>query len=85
MEDYESAKRSPGSVFKSPQDILDRDDLSKEQKIEVLKNWAYDEHEKQVADEENMAATEETRLLEDIVDALHTLGVNLSDDASPTK
>ena len=44
----------PASIFATPEDVLDRADLTKEQKIEVLRRWEYDASEVAVAEEEGM-------------------------------
>lgn len=48
------AMRSPSAVFEAPEAIRDHAELSREQKIELLKRWAYDESELLVAEEEGM-------------------------------
>lgn len=44
----------PGAVFDSPEEVRDCPDLSKEQKIRLLRSWAYDDAEMSVALEEGM-------------------------------
>ncbi len=52
--DYAKALLDPASVFAAPEDVLERTDLSKEQKIEILRRWEYDAIEVAVAEEEGM-------------------------------
>lgn len=52
--DYEKALLDPASVFKTPEEVLEQADLSKEQKIEILRRWEYDASEVAVAEEEGM-------------------------------
>ena len=40
--DMEQALLDPGSVFATPEELLVHDDLSKQQKIELLRRWEYD-------------------------------------------
>lgn len=84
-DDFEQAKCDPGRAFNSPDDILNHKTLSKHKKIELLRIWAYDEHQKQVADEENMPATQENGTLQKISKALHQLGETLDLNSPPTK
>ena len=42
MVDVEKALLDPGLVFKTPQELLANDELSREQKIEILRRWEYD-------------------------------------------
>ena len=54
MIDLERALLVPSSVFKTPEEVLQSEELSREQKIEILRRWEYDARELQVAEEENM-------------------------------
>ena len=51
MKDIEKALLNPSMVFKNPLEVVDSGDLSREQKIEMLRRWEYDLSELQVADE----------------------------------
>ncbi|MGM0481111.1 MAG: hypothetical protein ACQEQZ_04185 [Pseudomonadota bacterium] len=62
MVDFETCMNNPASNFSEPQQVLDRDDLSHEQKLKILKQWRYDELETEVADQENMSADKPDRL-----------------------
>ena len=42
--------------FASPEALLDSDDLTREQKLALLRQWEYDLHLMQVATEENMTS-----------------------------
>jgi len=62
-------------VFKTPEEVVDSGDLSREQKIEILRRWEYDLRELQVADEESMTAPKPEAVTLDIVlKALHAVG-----------
>lgn len=52
--DYEKALLDPASVFAAPEEVLERTDLSTEQKVEILRRWEYDASEVAVAEEEGM-------------------------------
>lgn len=75
MKDLEKALLNPAMVFKTPQEVVDSGDLSREQKIEILRRWEYDLRELQVADEESMTAPKPEPVTLDIVlKALHAVG-----------
>ncbi|MEP0232053.1 hypothetical protein [Roseibium sp.] len=52
--DMEKALLDPSSVFASPEEVAERNDLSVEQRIEILRRWSYDAAEDAVALEEGM-------------------------------
>jgi len=75
MKDIEKALLNPAMVFKTPEEVVDSGDLSREQKIEILRRWEYDVRELQVADEENMTAPKpEAVTLDMVLKALHAVG-----------
>lgn len=45
---------NPRARYKIPQDLLDDNVLTRDEKIRLLKEWAVDEQLKAVAEEENM-------------------------------
>ena len=75
---------NPALVFLGPEDVLQRDELTREQKIEVLRRWKFDALQLQVAEEENMGGEQPSDILDRVLQALHALsaGPNLED--SPT-
>jgi hypothetical protein len=73
MVDVEKALLDPGFVFKSPQQVLAHDELSREQKIKILRRWEYDLRELQVADEEGMEGPQPVTL-DTVLRALRALG-----------
>lgn len=81
-------KHNPAAFFKAPVDVVVASELSTEEKIEILQRWAYDEREKEVAEEENMpghAANAESRL-GDILKALLKLKTDTDErNPPPTK
>ena len=70
--DFEKAKLNPATVFNSPQEVVSNRELSREQKIEILRQWEQDARLMEVAEEENMPGPE-PKLLQPIRDALHAL------------
>lgn len=68
----------PSSVYDSPMDILEDNELTREQKIKILRQWEYDAKELEVADQENMLAANELSspgiLQKQVLIALHALG-----------
>ncbi len=52
--DYEKALLDPAAVFAGPEEVLERAELTKDQKIEILRRWEYDASEVAVAEEEGM-------------------------------
>ena len=84
--DVEQAKRDPSSVFCSPQELVQAD-ISKEDKILILKQWSYDLREMEVAEDEAMIGDSSPAVsLADVLKALAALGCHVNeDDAPPTK
>lgn len=82
MNDFEKAMKDPVGVYKSPENVLKDDALTKEQKIKVLRQWEYDARDLMVAEEENMPEGEEN-MLKRVLDALHELGACHDVDHSP--
>jgi len=60
--DLERALLDPGSVFASPEALLDQQGLTTEQKVEILRRWEYDASESAVALEEGMPGSEQDLL-----------------------
>jgi hypothetical protein len=87
MIDIKKALNNPSAVFKKPRKVVENNDLSREQKIEILRRWEYDARELQVADEEGMApAVPQPVVLDAILDALRSLGAPADvEHSAPTK
>ncbi len=75
---------NPALVFLGPEDVLQRDELTREQKIEVLRRWKFDALQLQVAEEENMGSEQPSDILDRVLQALHALntGRNLADSTA---
>jgi len=70
--DFEKAKLNPAASFKSPQEVVSNQELSHEQKIDILQRWEEDARALEVAEEEGMPGPQ-PKLLQPIRDALHSL------------
>jgi hypothetical protein len=85
MIDVEKALVDPGLVFKSPAELLANQDLSRQQKIEILRRWEYDVRALQVAEEESMEGPQPVTL-DTVLGALRELGAAADTERSaPTK
>jgi len=83
--DLQCALLDPGSVFTSPQEVRNNDTLTGQQKIDILRRWAYDAAELGVALEEGMPGRDDD-LLRQILLALEQLGADIdTEHAGPTK
>jgi hypothetical protein len=87
MTDLESLlRRDPATVFRRPVDVLQHKALSSAQKTEVLRQWERDLREQMVAEEENMPAPEPLSVaLDEVLEALDSLGAGQEPGGSPTK
>ena len=75
---------NPALVFLGPEDVLQHDELTREQKIEVLRRWKFDALQLQVADEENMPSEQSSDILDRVLQALHALNANPNLEDSPS-
>lgn len=73
MVEYERILSDPANCYQAPEDVLDDMRLTREQKIIVLKQWAFDERELEVAEEENMRGGLKPLLLDQVMIVLHRL------------
>ena len=70
-------------VFEDPQDVVATDELTRDQKIEILHRWEYDARELEVAEEEAGMAVLRPEMFDLVVQALHTLGVERDTEHTP--
>ena len=85
MIDVEKALLDPGLVFKTPGEVVANNELTRAQKIEILRRWEYDVRELEVAEEEGMEGPEPVTL-DAVLDALRTLGApEDTEHSAPTK
>ena len=82
--DLRKAMLNPALVFLGPEDVLQHDELTREQKIEVLRRWKFDALQLQVAEEENMGSEQPSDILDRVLQALHALNAsrNLEDSTA---
>jgi hypothetical protein len=71
----------PSSVFGAPADVVRSEDMSREQKIQILRRWEYEARSLEVAQDENMMGGGGSMLAE-VLDALHALGEGGSSGAT---
>jgi hypothetical protein len=85
--DFNKTLLNPASAFGKPQEVVDCRELSREQKIEILRRWEYDARQLEVADEEGMTAPKpQTATLDMILAALRDLGAPTDvEHSAPTK
>jgi hypothetical protein len=75
----------PGLVFKTPPDLLANDELSRQQKIEILRRWEYDARQLQVAEEQSMEGPQPVTV-DAVLRALRAIGATAdSERCAPTK
>jgi hypothetical protein len=87
MIDVKKALLDPSTVFHKPDEIVENNELSREEKIEILRRWEYDVRELQVADEESMTAPRPERVtLDAVLEALRAVGAPADlERSAPTK
>lgn len=89
QEEFDKIHQDVAKYFQSPHELIDRDNISPDQKIELLKQWYYDLHLLMVATEENMTGTGTNVTAEKMREVramLDSLGVKLDPDkAGPSK
>ena len=82
---FDEAVLNPGAIFTAPEEILDHDEFSRQQKIHILQQWQYDASSVAVAEEEGMEKDGEL-ILQRVLQTLHRLtgGVDV-EHTGPTK
>jgi hypothetical protein len=78
----ELAMTNPTSVFANPDEVIQKKNLTRDQKIRILKRWEYDALELEVAEEENMGGGSPS-ILDQVLNALHRLDAEVDVDHSP--
>ena len=73
----------PTMVFKDPTDVIADENLSRDQKIEILRRWEYDARQLEVAEEEAGMAVRRPEMFDLVVQALHVLGVERDTEHTP--
>ncbi len=73
MIDLKKALLDPARVFKEPQNVVASDELTRDQKIEILRRWEYDARQLEVAEEEAGMEVRRPEMFDLILQALHGL------------
>ncbi len=81
--DLSKAMLDPTAVFRGPEDVLQRAELTRAQKIEILRRWKFDALELQVAEEENMGSEQPSDILDRVLQALRALNTGPDSEHSP--
>ena len=83
MIDVNKAMLDPLTVFKDPKEVVANEELTRDQKIEILHRWEYDARQLEVAEEEAGMASDHPETFDLVVEALHTLGVERDTEHTP--
>ena len=83
MIDVKQAMLDPTSVFKDPMDVVADENLSRDQKIEILHRWEYDARELEVAEDEAGMAVRRPEMFDRVVQALNMLDVDRDTEPTP--
>jgi hypothetical protein len=83
--DVQKALLNPMSIFNDPMDVVRNEDITRDQKIKILRRWEYDARELQVAEEENMTGPDVSKL-DLVLNALNILDAKIDrDHSAPNK
>ena len=83
MIDVKMAMLAPTMVFEDPMDVVANDELTRDQKIEILRRWEYDARQLEVAEEEAGMAVRRPEMFDLVLQAMHTLGVERDIEHTP--
>ncbi len=83
MIDVKKAMLDPTMVFKDPNEVVASDELTRDLKIEILRRWEYDAHQLEVAEEEAGMGVRHPEILDQVIQALHTLGAERDTEHTP--
>ena len=83
MIDVTKAMLDPTKVFKEPKDVVASNELTRNQKIEILRRWEFDARALEVAEDEAGTAVLGPEMFDRVVQALHTLGAERDTEHSP--
>jgi hypothetical protein len=78
----QEAKQNPAAVYDQPDDVLQDANLTRGEKIDVLRQWYQDANQLQTAADENMTGGEPDRL-RSVSKALLALGVSPANENDP--
>ena len=80
--DVDAKKLNPSSAYNHPEEVLNDANLSRDEKIAILREWHYDAMRLQESEAENMSGGEPDRLRA-VSNALLKLGVSPAKEADP--
>ncbi len=83
MIDVNKAMLDPTMVFEDPKDVVASVELTRDQKIEILRRWEYDARQLEVAEEEAGMAVRRPDMFDRVVQALHMLDVDRDTEHTP--
>ena len=83
MIDVKMAMLDPTMVFEDPMDVVANDELTRDQKIEILRRWEYDARQMEIAEEEAGMALRRPEMFDLVLQAMHTLGVERDIEHTP--
>ncbi len=83
MIDVIKAMLDPTMVFEDPMNVVANVELTRDQKIEILRRWEYDARQLEVAEEEAGMAVRRPEMFDRVLQALHTLGVERDIEHTP--
>ena len=83
MADLKKAMRDPTQVFTDPSEVVADIELTRDQKIEILRRWEFDAHALEVAEEEAGMTVLHPGMFDRILKALHTLGAERDTEHTP--
>jgi hypothetical protein len=70
-------------VFKEPKDVVASNELTRNQKIEILRRWKYDAQQLEVAEDEAGMAVRRPEMFDRVVQALHMLDLERDTEHTP--
>ena len=83
MIDVAKAMLDPTMVFTEPKDVVASDELTRDQKIEILRRWKYDAQQLEVAEDEAGMAVRRPEMFDRVVQALHMLDLERDTEHTP--
>ena len=83
MIELKMAMLDPPMVFKVPKDVVANVELTRDQKIEILRRWEYDARQLEVAEEEAGMAVRRPEMFDRVLQALHTLSIERDVEHTP--
>ena len=83
MIDVIKAMLDPTMVFEDPKDVVANVELTRDQKVEILRRWEYDARQLEVAEEEAGMAVRRPEMFDRVLQALHTFGVERDIEHTP--